>query len=72
MQIGGAVIEAVSAGRERVDTKGQVVGPVRMRITYRKVTGSYSIYEVREATVSCTLDREEDCSGDVSEPKPLS
>ncbi len=58
VQIGGAAIEAVSAGRERVGTKGRVVGPVRMRITYRKVTGSYSIYEVREATVSCTLDRE--------------
>jgi hypothetical protein len=58
VQIGGTDIEAVSAGRERVDTRGQVVGPVRMRITYRKVTGSYSLYEVREATVSCTVDRE--------------
>jgi len=41
-----------------VDKTGQVVGPVRIRITYQKVTGTYSIYEVREAMLTCVIRRD--------------
>jgi hypothetical protein len=52
-KLGASNIEAVSAGPERVNEKGQVVGRVRMRITYQKLFG----LEVREATMACAVDR---------------
>ena len=58
VKLGGYTIEAVSAGPERVGKAGQVVGPVRLRITYQKVTGTYRIYEVREATLTCVVGRD--------------
>lgn len=50
---GARDVEAVSAGPERLDRKGQYFAPVKMRITY----ASLGIYEVREATLTCIVDR---------------
>jgi hypothetical protein len=54
-KLGARDIEAVSAGPERRNEKGQFVGPVRLRITYYKLLGGY---EVREATLTCIVDPE--------------
>jgi len=50
---GAREIEAVSAGPERLNEQGQVVGRVRIRLTYER-SGSY---EVTEATVTCVVDQ---------------
>lgn len=55
VKLGAREIEAVSAGPERLNEKGQFVGPVRMRITYYKLLGGY---EVREARLMCVVDPE--------------
>lgn len=52
-KIGAREVEAVSAGPHRRDAKGRYVGPVHMRITYARLGG----YEVREATMTCLVDR---------------
>jgi hypothetical protein len=52
-KLGARSVEAVSAGPEQRNPKGQTVGPVRVRITYERVGG----YEVREATMRCVVDR---------------
>jgi hypothetical protein len=54
-KLGARDIEAVSAGPERRNEKGQFVGPVRLRITYYKLLSGY---EVREATLTCVVDPE--------------
>ena len=52
-KLGARSIEAVSAGPERVSGQGQVIGRVRVRITYER-SGTY---EVTEATMTCTVDQ---------------
>src|SRR5690242_7410648 len=52
-KLGARNIEAVSAGRARLNKKGQFVGRVRMRIMYQKLLG----YEVRESTMTGVVDR---------------
>jgi hypothetical protein len=52
-RIGAREVEAVSAGPHRRNGKGQYVAPVRMRITYTRPDG----YEVRQATLTCIVDR---------------
>lgn len=52
-RLGAREIEAVSAGPDRRNEKGQFVGLVRVRITYVGTTG----YEVREANMTCVVDR---------------
>jgi len=52
-KLGAREVEAVSAGPERHNNRGQFVGPVRIRITYERLVG----YEVREATVRCVVDQ---------------
>ena len=54
MRLGAHKVEAVSAGPDRRNDKGQFVGPVRMRITYVRPTG----YEVRLADMTCIVDAE--------------
>jgi hypothetical protein len=51
-KMGAQNVEAVSAGPQRRNEKGQIVGPVRMRITYARPVG----YEVREAVLMCVVD----------------
>lgn len=50
---GAREVEAVSAGQERRDRKGDYFAPVRMRITYNRPSG----WEVREATLTCIVDK---------------
>lgn len=50
---GARVVEAASAGPHQQDRQGRYVAPVRMRITYAEGSG----YEVREATLTCIVDR---------------
>ena len=52
--LGAREIEAVSAGPDQLNDKGQYVGPVRTWITYERP----SSYEVREATLTCVVDSE--------------
>ena len=52
VKLGAREIEAVSAGADRRNNKGQFVGPVCMRITYARPTG----YEVRLADMTCVVD----------------
>ena len=54
VRLGARKVEAVSAGPDRRNDKGQFVGPVRMRITYARPTG----YEVRSANMTCIVDAE--------------
>ena len=54
IKAGARDVEAVSAGAEHVDRKGHYFAPVKMRITY----SSLGIYEVREATLTCIVDRQ--------------
>jgi hypothetical protein len=51
-KIGAQKVEAVSAGPQHRTRKGQIIGPVRMRITYARPVG----YEVRDAVLTCVLD----------------
>ncbi len=53
-RLGARSVEAVSAGPHRRNPKGEWVAPVRMRITYPRPDG----YEVKEATMTCIVDRE--------------
>ena len=50
---GATEVEAVSAGTEQRDRKGDVFAPVRMRVTYQRPSG----WEVRESTLTCIVDR---------------
>lgn len=50
---GATEVEAVSAGTERVDRKGDYFAPVHMRVTYQRPSG----WEVRESTLTCIVDR---------------
>lgn len=52
-KVGAREVEAVSAGPQKHDRKGHIFAPVHMRITYAKL-GSY---EVRDATLTCIIDR---------------
>lgn len=52
-RLGAREVEAVSAGRHRLNNKGQYVAPVLMRITYTRPDG----YEVRQARMTCIVDR---------------
>lgn len=52
-KVGARDVEAVSAGAQRRDAKGNYVAPVLVRITY----ASSMSYEVREATLTCIVDR---------------
>ena len=52
--LGAREIEAVSAGPDYLNDKGQFVGPVRTWITYDRPSG----YEVREATLTCVVSPE--------------
>jgi hypothetical protein len=54
VELGAREIEAVSAGPDQLNEKGQYVGPVRTWITYERPNG----YEVREATLTCVTDPE--------------
>ena len=54
VKLGAREIEAVPAGPEQMDKKGQRVAPVHVRITYGKPAGGY---EVREATLMCVVDQ---------------
>ena len=51
-KLGAREVEAVSAGPERRNDKGQFVGPVRVRITYARPSGT----EVRTADMTCVVD----------------
>lgn len=53
-KLGARKVEAVSAGPHRLTPKGEWVAPVRMRVTYARPDG----VEVREATMTCIVDRE--------------
>jgi len=53
VKLGARSVEAVSAGPEHRNRHGQTVGPVHVRIAY-EWSGSH---EVREATISCVVDR---------------
>ena len=53
-RLGARALEAVSAGPHRRNPKGEWVAPVRMRVTYPRPDG----YEVKEATMTCIVDRE--------------
>ena len=46
-------VEAVSAGVDKTDKKGDYFAPVRFRITYEQPM----MYEVREATMICVVNR---------------
>ena len=52
-RLGAREVEAASAGPDRMNEKGQFVGPVRVRITYARATG----FEVREANMTCVVDQ---------------
>jgi hypothetical protein len=53
-RLGARALEAVSAGPHRRNPRGEWVAPVRMRITYPRPDG----LEVKEATMTCIVDRE--------------
>jgi hypothetical protein len=53
MKLGAKEVEAASTGPDRSNAKGQLVGSVRMRITYARPNG----YEVRLADMTCVVDR---------------
>ena len=46
-------VEAVSAGADKTDKKGDYFAPVRFRITYERPM----MYEVRDATMICVVNR---------------
>ena len=49
---GANEIEAISAGPDKRDSKGDYFAPVVMRLTYERPMA----YEVREATLICVVD----------------
>lgn len=53
-KVGARDVEAVSAGAHHRDAKGNYVAPVLIRITY----ASLITYSVREATLTCIVDRD--------------
>lgn len=53
VKVGAKEIEAVSAGPDQREAGGKHVGLVRVRITYARPSG----LEVREATMTCIVDR---------------
>jgi hypothetical protein len=53
VKMGAKRVEAVSAGPQHRDAKGQIVGPVRVRILYARPLG---YHELREATLTCVTD----------------
>ncbi len=46
-------VEVFSAGEDKLTKKGEYIAPVRVRITYPNWFG----YDVREATMTCIVDR---------------
>ncbi len=54
-KFGARQVEAASAGRESIDAKGNYVAPVLIRVNYLR--GGH--YEVREAVMTCIVDRNE-------------
>ncbi len=54
VRFGASTVEAVSAGPDHVNAKGEIVGPVWVRITYERPKG----LEVREALLTCVVDRQ--------------
>lgn len=52
-KLGARGVEAVSAGRQRVNRSGHAAAPVLMRMTYAGLMS----YEVRDAVMTCTIDR---------------
>ena len=50
---GATEVEAVSAGPEQRDRKGDYFAPVLMRVTYKRPSG----WEVRNSTLTCVVDR---------------
>ena len=53
IKAGAKEVEAVSAGPDKVDRKGEYFAPVLFRLTYDLPFA----YEVREATLICVVDR---------------
>jgi hypothetical protein len=53
-KLGAKEVEAISAGPDQRDRNGHYFAPVRMRITYDVPGG----YEVRDATLTCVVDRQ--------------
>ena len=53
VKVGAKEVEAVSAGPDKVDRKGEYFAPVLFRLTYDRPFA----YEVREATMICVVDR---------------
>lgn len=51
-KLGATQIEAASAGPDRVERGGRILGPVDVRITYPGTLG----YEVRTARMTCVVD----------------
>jgi hypothetical protein len=51
--MGALQVEAASGGPHARDREGRLSAPIRLRIIYGRAGG----YEVREATLACTLDR---------------
>ena len=56
VKLGAREVEAVSAGPAWTNKQGQVVGPVRVRISYDKGFGIFGTHEVREAAVNCAME----------------
>jgi hypothetical protein len=54
-KLGARQVEAASAGRERIDAKGNYVAPVLIRVNYLRG----GRYEVREAVLTCIVDHNE-------------
>lgn len=52
VKVGAKEVEAVSAGPEQRDRKGNYFAPVHVRVTYARPTG----LEVRESTLTCIVD----------------
>ena len=52
-KLGAREVEAVSAGPDQRNDKGQLVGPMRVRIIYAHGLG----FDVRDATMTCVVDR---------------
>lgn len=53
IKAGAKEVEAVSAGADKLDRKGEYFAPVLFRLTYDRPLA----YEVRQATMICVVDR---------------
>ena len=53
IKAGAKEVEAVSAGPDKVDRKGEYFAPVLFRLTYDRPM----VYEVRQAVMICVVDR---------------